>query len=175
MKWYRDISDAEMEHRLRFIEATKPWIGTPFRDQSDILGAGVDCAMLMYRSGMDTGVWPEGARDPRPYPPRWHLRKGSDEMYLKWADEYATCVAEGEGYTALEYRVPGNMLVIKEGWTFSHGVLLLPDNQIIHAWYELGEVAIEHQHQVKIAFFPRTGKPRPFKIYDPWVRPGVTK
>jgi hypothetical protein len=59
-------TEAEAAGRQAFVEEALSWTGTPFVDCSDIKGPGgaVDCAMLLTRCAIDTGLVP--AFDPRP-------------------------------------------------------------------------------------------------------------
>ena len=54
----------ESEQRASVIAEAMSWIGTPFRDQSDVKGAGVDCAMLLVRCFVDTSVVPPSTQGP---------------------------------------------------------------------------------------------------------------
>jgi len=78
--------DATIQRAAVVAEARR-WIGTPYHHQADVLGAGVDCGMLLVRVYVDTGVVPPF--DPRPYSVQWHLHR-EDERYLGFLLERGT-------------------------------------------------------------------------------------
>jgi cell wall-associated NlpC family hydrolase len=145
----------EAEGRVAVVEYAKKWLGTPFRDQADTMGAGVDCAMLIIRSFVDTGILPPF--DPRPYPPRWHLHQ-SRERFLEIVEQF--------GVQTDEVRV-GNVAVYREGRCFSHGGLIMDEQTIIHAAWLRRMVITTPIFDIKLTHYP-TNKERPRKIYDVW-------
>src|SRR5690348_760942 len=68
------------------VAEARRWLGTPYHHAGDVLGVGVDCAMLVVRVFVDAGIIP--AFDPRPYPPDWHMHS-SVERYLGQVMQYA--------------------------------------------------------------------------------------
>jgi cell wall-associated NlpC family hydrolase len=59
----------EIDQRARVVKEAVGWLGTPYRHQADIKGAGVDCGMLLVRVFVDTGL--VAPFDPRPYENDW--------------------------------------------------------------------------------------------------------
>lgn len=147
----------EAAQRAAVVAEARTWLGTPFRDQADRKGAGVDCAMLLVRSFVDTGVLPPF--DPRPYPPRWHLHK-DEERFLGWI---RTLGRETEELKA------GNVILYKEGRCFSHGALLVDPGHVVHASWRAKEVLLAEVFQIGLTHYPRTGQPRPRLIFDMWA------
>lgn len=114
----------EQLERSLVCEEAKTWVGTPYHHCADIKGHGVDCAMLLVRVIVDTGLVPPF--DPRPYPPDWHLHR-SEELYLQNMPARARQVMAPE---------PGDFVVWKWGRTFSHGGIVLewgPKLDVVHA------------------------------------------
>ena len=99
----------ELEQRAAVVAEARRWIGTPYHHQADVLGAGVDCGMLLVRVYVDCGLVP--AFDPRPYPVQWHLHR-SDERYLGFL------IARGIEVEAPE---PGDIVVWRIGRAYAHG------------------------------------------------------
>ena len=99
----------EQAQRNEVVAEARRWIGTPYHHQADVLGAGVDCGMLLVRVYVDTGVVPPF--DPRPYPVQWHLHR-DDERYLGFLIERGVEV---------EAPAPGDIVVWKIGRAFAHG------------------------------------------------------
>lgn len=111
----------------KIVEEARKWLDakTPYHHQADVLGVGVDCAMIMVRIFADLGLIPKDV-DPRPYAPDWHLHR-SDEKYLGWVTKYATRVDAPE---------PGDIALFKFGRCISHGGIvetITPDIIMIHA------------------------------------------
>jgi cell wall-associated NlpC family hydrolase len=147
----------ESEQRASVIAEAMSWIGTPFRDQSDVKGAGVDCAMLLVRCFVDTGVVPPF--DPRPYAPQWHLHH-SEEKFL--------AIIATLGVEVSRRPIPGDVIVYKFGRCFSHGGLMIGAGNIIHAWYLEQRVAVSPVRDSKLCRM-NNGQPRPHKVFDCWA------
>src|SRR5215469_10862476 len=86
--------------RAAVVAEAKSWLKTPFRDQADVKGAGVDCAMLLVRCFVDTGI--VAPLDPRPYPPQWHLHR-DEERFLEIVVKLGTEVGRAP--------IPGDVIV----------------------------------------------------------------
>jgi cell wall-associated NlpC family hydrolase len=101
------------------------WVGTPFVNCADIKGknGGVDCAMLLVRSYVDTNVL--APFDPRPYDPQWYLHN-DEPKFLNWIE------VELHGREVASPQL-GDVAVFFYGRCFSHGAIYLGVNQIVHA------------------------------------------
>lgn len=111
--------------RAAVVAEARSWLNTPYHKLADIKGAGVDCAMLLVRCYVDTGVMP--SFDPRPYPPDWHLHR-SEERYVGWAARFGTPFDP-----ATRAPQPGDMVVARFGRCFSHGAIMTGPTTLIHA------------------------------------------
>lgn len=123
------------EQEAAVVAQARRWLGTPYHHAADVLGVGVDCAMLPVRVFTDAGIV-HGVEDPRPYPPDWHLHR-SEERYLRWMQRYGYRVRRG-----WEVR-PGDMALFKFGRCVSHGGIVETvgaDPIMIHADRDAGEV-----------------------------------
>lgn len=136
------------------------WVGTPFKNCGDVKGpAGcVDCAMLLVRTHVDTGILPPF--DPRPYPPAWFLHR-SEERFLGW-------IVDELGAVEVEQPRVGDVLVYRFGLCFSHGAILINSEEIVHAFYKSGMVSVARLEEQTLAF-NEDGTPRPVKTFR--VRP----
>lgn len=146
------------EERERVIAEAKTWLKTPFRDQADVKGAGVDCAMLLVRCFVDTGIVPP--LDPRPYSPQWLLHR-DEEKFLDIIRRFAVEVER-------ETPIPGDVIVYRFGRCFAHGAIVLDHEHVIHAWKLEGCVTISPLNDIALAQMP-SGKPRPRKLFDCWA------
>lgn len=100
------------------------WVGTPYHHQADVKGRGVDCAMLLVRVFVDTGIVP--AFDPRPYTPDWYMHR-DEERFLGWISKFGDPVPEG---SPLE---PGDVALYKFGRCVSHGGIVVEPGIMVHA------------------------------------------
>jgi hypothetical protein len=111
--------------RATVVAEAKTWLGTPFRDQADVKGGGVDCAMLLVRVFVDTGI--VAPLDPRPYPTQWHLHQ-SEERFIKVIERFGAEV-KSRSDPGRRGRVPVRALLC--AWRHRHrrkprGSCLLP-------------------------------------------------
>lgn len=154
--------DDESVKRDEVIRYARTWIGTPFRDQADTRGSGVDCCMFLVRVFVDTGVMPQF--DPRPYEPRFFLHK-SDENYLYGTKEHPGIASFCREIQEKDAK-PGDIVIYKHGRCFSHTGLILSDDLIIHAWFQERKVAITERRSGLLNV--DRGQPRPRKFFSPW-------
>jgi len=117
-----DIRDA-------IVEEARRWIGTPYHHMADVLGVGVDCAMLPLRVYQSVGLIPLDV-DPRPYPHDWMLHR-SDERYLQNVERFASKVDEP---------LPGDIALFRIGRCLAHGAIVETPHMMIHAQLEAGRV-----------------------------------
>lgn len=113
------------------VDEARRWMDTPYRHQADVLGVGVDCAMILVRVFCELGLVPR--IDPRPYATDWHLHR-SEEKYLGWVQDYATKVDEPQ---------PGDVALFRFGRCLSHGGIvdeITPEITMIHADQHAGHV-----------------------------------
>ena len=112
--------------RTAIVAAARRWIGTPYRHQASVLGAGCDCI------GLVRGVWrtfcgdePEAAP---PYSPDWS--EGGDEHLRtaarRWLRQIAVAVA-----------APGDVLLFRmvAGAPIKHEAILAAPDRIVHAYW----------------------------------------
>jgi cell wall-associated NlpC family hydrolase len=152
----------EESQRQKVVEYAKTWIGTPFRDQADTRGSGVDCCMFLVRVFVDTGIIPPF--DPRPYEPRFFLHK-SDENYLLGKPDQPGIAGLGREIAEKDAK-PGDIVIYKHGRCFSHTGLIISDEQIIHAWFVERKVSITERRSGLLT--TDRGKPRPSKFFTFW-------
>ena len=115
----------------RIVAEARRYLDTPYHPGADVLGVGIDCAMLLVRVFCDTGLVP--MIDPRPYPPDWHLHRG-EERFLGWIQDRANRVKNPE---------PGDVALFRYGRCVSHGGIvdcIEPDVTMIHASLSAGVV-----------------------------------
>lgn len=144
--------------RERVIAESLTWLRTPFRHASDVKGAGVDCAMMLVRVFVDTGLVPP--LDPRPYDEQWMVHR-SEEKFLAIVERL---LGETDGPPK-----PADVIVYKFGRCHAHGAIVLDDTRVIHAFKPQGAVVISPMHDASLACL-RNGRPRPRKVYSHWPR-----
>lgn len=155
-------TENEAGARAAFVNEALSWVGTPFRDCGDTKGPNgcVDCAMLLTRSAVDTGLL--APFDPRPYSPRWHLHR-SEEKFIDWI------VGRFGAVEVQEPRV-GDVIVWHFGRCFSHGGILINSQEVVHAYYAAGMTLVSRRDEPLLASIPVFGSstPRPVRYFDLW-------
>lgn len=138
------------------IEA-KTWLNTPWRNASERKGAGVDCAQLVRRVFIDTGIvddFPSGA----PYSSQWALHR-SEEKILSMVQSLAVEITTPK---------PADIVLWKFGHCFSHCGIVLENEEVIHSWVKNGCVTIDPMRAGNLSVLGN--KPRPIKFFDVWAR-----
>lgn len=113
----------EADVRAQIVAEAQKWLRTPYHHRARVLGAGVDCSMLLAE------VY-EGAKliehvEPD-YPPDWHLHR-SEELYIDWLLRCGGVEIEGPPQ-------PGDVAVWRFGRTFSHGAIVVAWPTVIQAY-----------------------------------------
>ncbi len=108
--------------RQAIIKEAKTWIGTPWRHEAEVKGAGVDCGKLVYCVYRDCGL--VDPLDVPSYSRQWMLHKNDEEM-LRWAGLI--------GLNAVPAPLPGDVAVWKVGRTYSHAGIVVDWPLVIHA------------------------------------------
>ena len=149
--------------RARVVTEARRWIGTPYHPAADVLGAGVDCGMLIVRVFVDTGVVPPF--DPRPYPPDWHLHRG-EERYLGFVFDRAREVPLADA-------APGDVIVFRYGRCHAHGGIVTGTRPLtlVHAFSPAHAVIEEALGRNAVLGAPG----RAPRVFDPWIDPGMSR
>lgn len=155
-------TETEAETRAAFINEALTWCGTPFRDCSDVKGPSgcVDCAMLLTRAAVDSGI--VAPFDPRPYAPRWHLHR-SEEKFIDW-------IAGTFGAREVAEPRIGDVALWYFGRCFSHGGILINSEEVVHAYYQAGMTLVSRRDEPSLMSIPVFGSttPRPVRYFDLW-------
>ena len=117
-------AETEAAQRAEVVAQARKWLRTPYHPCGDILGAGVDCGMLLVRAFVDAGL--VTPFDPRPYPADWMMHNDG-ERYLGFVDDLCGVVEEPQ---------PGDIAVFRYGRCYSHGGVIsaVGPTKIIHAY-----------------------------------------
>ncbi len=143
-------SDREAELRQRLVARARAWLRTPYVQQGAILGAGVDCSMLLVRVWVEAGIVEEF--DPRPYPPSWHMHH-SEERYLAWMDTLAC---------RTETPQAGDIALFRFGRCFSHGGVMIAPDAMISASSGHGRVVASDLDEAWLRWDAKSMRPRLF-------------
>jgi cell wall-associated NlpC family hydrolase len=161
-EWHEFATEEAAQKRAAFVGEALPWVGTPFIDCADIKGrkGGVDCAMLLVRASVDSGLL--APFDPRPYPPRWHLHK-DEERFLEW-------VVGKLGAREIEEPRFGDLIVYRYGRCFSHGAIVISSTEIVHAWFAARMCLTSLRREPLLNDITWRGAtiPRPRKAFEMW-------
>lgn len=108
------------------------WLNTPYAHQGAMLGAGVDCVMLLACVFHEAGIIPWV--DPRPYAIDWMLHR-SEEAYLLGLQDHAVSV-DGPPQ-------PADIVTFRIGRTHSHAAIVTQWPEILHAYRPAGCVTLD--------------------------------
>ncbi len=157
-------SAAEADARARFVREALTWIGTPFKDCADVKGpnGAVDCAMLLVRCAVDTGLIPP--IDPRPYSPRLMLHSTEE----KSEKSFSKILTNWLGAKEVERPRFGDVHVYQFGRMFSHGGIRINDLEIVHAYGKAGCTLVSGVNEPLLKSIPMGAidLPRPVKYFD---------
>lgn len=115
--------------RLAVAAHARAWLGTPYHHQARVMGAGVDCALLLCEVYHAAGVVP--FVDPTPYPQNWHIHRG-DERYLGFVTQYAKL---SDAQPQL-----GDLVLFKFGRAFSHAGIYVGNGLVVHSLVDRGVI-----------------------------------
>lgn len=118
-----------MTSRSQVVAEARRWIGTPYHHHGRVLGVGVDCAQILC--AVYEACYLVEHIDPGNYARDWHLHR-SEELYLGWLIK--------AGATEVSSPQPGDVAVFRFGRTWSHGGILIEDNQVVHAYIGRGVI-----------------------------------
>jgi cell wall-associated NlpC family hydrolase len=118
----------EQEQRLAVVQEALCWLGTPYHHAGRVMGAGVDCGMLLAEVFERTGVLPHVAIED--YPNDRHMHMDTEHM--------RDLVAEH--YHPVDAPLPGDIVLYRYGRAISHAAIVLAWPMIIHSYIHLGVV-----------------------------------
>ncbi len=118
-----------MTTREEIVAAARGWIGTPYRHQASVKGAGADCL------GLVRGVWRETMgtepETPPPYTPDWAEPPGGagGETMAEAARRHMTEIACGEAGA-------GDIVLfrMRANGPAKHVAIVSGEGRMIHAW-----------------------------------------
>jgi NlpC/P60 family putative phage cell wall peptidase len=114
-------------NRNDIVAAARGWIGTPYRHQASVKGAGADCLGLLR------GVWREvmgpEPEAPPPYSPDWAETSGRGEAMAEAARRHMTeiAIAEVGAGDVLLFRM-------RRQGPAKHAAIVSGTDRMIHAW-----------------------------------------
>lgn len=112
-----------VELRGQIVAEARFWLKTPYHHRARVLGAGVDCLMLIVAAYTAAGILPETLEIPD-YPPDLMFHR-DDSRYLDAVLDY--CVE-------VESPRSGDLVMWKFGRTWSHGGIVTGWPMLIHAY-----------------------------------------
>lgn len=124
----------EAAERAQVVAAAREWVKTPWKHRSAVLGHGIDCARHLLETGVRSGMVERF--DPSFYTRDWHWHR-DEERFLDVVRAHASEVGEGQATIKERGRefsvLPGNVLIWKNGRTFSHGGVVSEWPMVVHA------------------------------------------
>lgn len=114
------------EKKVALGRAAQAWVGTPFREHTEIRGVGADCVHLARGVAVDAGFTVPPITN-NEYPLDW-ARHRSRSLVLDWV--------EGSGKFRLlppdTRPEPGDLLCIKQGRCSHHVALMVYERYFLH-------------------------------------------
>ena len=114
-------------NRNDIVTAARGWIGTPYRHQASVKGAGADCLGLLR------GVWREvmgpEPEAPPPYAPDWAETSGAGEAMAEAARRHMAEIATADARA-------GDVLLfrMRRHGPAKHAAIVSGTDRMIHAW-----------------------------------------
>lgn len=143
--------------RAAVVAETRRWIGTPYRHQASMLGAGCDCVGLVR--GVWRALYGEEPEPLPPYTPDWSEGGGEQlcDAARRWLGEIPVADAG-----------PGDVLLFRMVATapVKHAAILVASDRIVHAYW--GRAVVES----RLAPFWRARLAAAFSFpgVEPWHR-----
>jgi cell wall-associated NlpC family hydrolase len=147
------------------------WVGTPYRKNARVKGAGVDCATLLFCVYQNCGLIPKGDEgifeDERIVPVHqdWFCHT-SEERYLRLVLRYAHCVAETVCARCIK-ALPGSLALTRAvgSRVYNHGGIVLQWPRVLHA---TGAAArgVDEADATRHHLWER----QVVTIFDPWMK-----
>lgn len=114
-------------NRNDIVAAARGWIGTPYRHQASVKGAGADCLGLLR------GVWREvmgpEPEAPPPYSPDWAEAAGAEEAMAEAARRHMAEIA-----TACAGAGDVLLFRMRRHGPAKHAAIICGTDRMIHAW-----------------------------------------
>lgn len=117
-----------MSDRQRIVDEAEKWLNTPYHPHGRVLGAGVDCVMLLAE------VYERAGAVPHIEPGHYSVQLGlhsEDEILEAFVLQYGREVETPE---------PGDCVLFKFGRSYSHGGIMVSPIRFIHASGNAGMV-----------------------------------
>jgi cell wall-associated NlpC family hydrolase len=118
--------------RAAVVAEAMTWLGTPWRHQGRVKGAGVDCAQFVIACYRNAGLIPD--IDAGNYPRDWHIHK-SEERFLSFVPSFAAEIGEADARA-------GDLVIFRIGRVYSHGAIIVAWPQGIHAAIQARQVVL---------------------------------
>ncbi|MFC6196584.1 NlpC/P60 family protein [Ponticaulis profundi] len=111
----------------QILREARSWIGTPYRHQASVKGAGTDCLGLVR--GIWRAVYQAEPEAPPPYTPDWAEALGQDTL-LEAARRHMTEQAIGDARS-------GDLILFRMGLgtPAKHAAIMSGQDTIIHAYW----------------------------------------
>jgi NlpC/P60 family putative phage cell wall peptidase len=127
-----------MVTREQIIAEALTWEGTPWHHRAWVKQRGCDCVGLLIGISRACGLIPADWQCPS-YSPEFHLHRREELLQ-------ATVEALGCLHVALDAAQPGDFVLMHYQKSCSHAALLLPEQQILHAYLGAQRVLRERLH-----------------------------
>lgn len=137
---------AEADPRVDVAAEARAWIGTPYRHQASLKGAGTDCLGLVR--GVFRALYGKEPEAPPPYAPDWAEAAGTETL----RDAARRHLVE----VGLEDIVPGDVLLFRmmRNGPAKHCAILVEQDRMVHAYsgYSVREEVLGEAWRRRLAY-----------------------
>lgn len=112
--------------KQKVVEEALTWVGTPYHEQAQLKGIGVDCAQLIAGIAKGAGIETDLVI-PTNYNAQ-HAINSDDEEMLRLIELY--------GCTPTDTPEPGDLVAFKMGRSHGHLGILVSSTEFVHAEYQ---------------------------------------
>jgi cell wall-associated NlpC family hydrolase len=167
---------SEEQQRAKLVAEAIEWQHTPYHPEARVKGAGADCLTFLEGAFENAGLIEPIAKLPH-YSKDWHMNKpepgkeAEAELYMNAILRYCDEVAAPPERAVK----PGDLVLWRMGWTFSHGAIVVDWPRVIHAYtsrpvsFEDAERAGYLTHIFEVRAFRNQPRPRRFFALKGWT------
>ncbi len=141
--------------RDRVVAEARRWLRTPFHNDAEVLGGGVDCIHLLHAVYSAVGlVQPQAIER---YAPDWWMHR-DEERILQGL--------ERAGAVRVEEPLPGDAVTYRFGRCFSHAGIVVAWPTIIHAHFPARQVELANGEAGELSTRRARGGARERRFYS---------
>lgn len=162
MEALKDLGIPEHLARQELIREALTWLGTPFKWEARVKGAGCDCGRFLIACHVAAGLMPE--YEPPRCSVQWHLHKDAPSFDLgMYVRQIASFAPEIPGPP-----LPGDIAVFWWGHAYSHSAIVIKwPTELVHCFFVRGVQLVDARRDPYLKRFVSLHPPRFFSVWNP--------